>query len=133
MRARLIDLCLLAYPREVRARDRGHLRDLAMDLSEDHGAIREALGLLRGGLAERGRRGTPARRAMVAVVSAVVVTVAGLTWTAAAQGGRFDEDVFSCTGECADTEEDVASRVRDGWDCTDRREPAGASWRCVLD
>jgi len=133
MRARLIDLCLLAYPREVRARDREHLRDLAMDLSDDHGAIREALGLLRAGLAERGRRGSPARRAMVAVVAAVVVTVAGLTWTAAALGGRVDEDVFSCTGECPDTEAEVASRVRDGWDCTDRRESGAVGWRCTRD
>jgi hypothetical protein len=133
MSARLIELALLAYPRAVRAGDREHLRDLAMELAGDHGAVREALGLLRGGLAERWRRRSRAGRAMVAVVAAALVTVAGLTWTAAAHGGRVDEEVFSCVGQCTDVEAEVASLVRAGWSCAERRERAGLGWRCTRD
>jgi len=132
MRRRLLDLCLLAYPREVRARDREHLRDLAMDLADDHGTVREALGLLRGGLTERRRRGRT-RRAVIAVAAGTALALGGLTWTATAQGGRVEEDLFSCAGPCADTEAEVASRVRDGWTCTERRDPDAVSWRCTRD
>jgi len=132
MTRRLVDLCLLAYPRAVRARDGEHLRELAADLAADHGFLREAFGLVRGGLAER-RRQSQTRPAVVAVGAATLVALTALTWTATAQGGRVEEDVLTCSEQCADAEADVASRVVDGWSCTERREPARVSWRCVLD
>jgi len=129
---RLLDLCLLAYPRAVRMRDGEHLRELAADLAADHGLLREAFGLVRGGLAER-RRQSRTSRAVVAVGAATLTALTALTWTATAQGGRMEEDVLTCSRQCADAEAEVASRVVDGWSCTERREPAGVSWRCVLD
>ncbi len=132
MRRRLLELCLLAYPRALRDRDREHLRDLALDLAESHGTSREALGLLRGGMAERVRIGRT-RRAVLVVAAATAVALGFLTWSAAAQSGRVEEDLFSCVGECADTEAEVDSRVRDGWTCTEQRDPDTVSWRCVRD
>jgi hypothetical protein len=64
MRRRLLDLCLLAYPRARRQRDRDYLRDLALDLAETQGLRRQAWSLLVGGLGER--IGRPAQRALVA-------------------------------------------------------------------
>lgn len=132
MRGRLLELCLLAYPRAVRHSDREHLRDLALDLAESHGATREAFGLLRGGLAERARRWRT-RRAAVAVGAATAVALTFLTWSAAAQSGSVEEDRFTCVGACADTEAEVDARVRDGWACTESRGPDTVSWRCVRD
>jgi hypothetical protein len=103
-----------------------------MDLAEDHGTLREALGLLRGGLCERRRRGRT-RRAVLALGAAVALTVGFLSWSAAAQSGRVEEDLFACAGQCADAEAEVATRLRDGWTCTERREPAAVSWRCTRD
>lgn len=91
MRSRLLDLSLLAYPREARARDGDHLRDLAADLAADHGTLREALGLLRGGLAERRRR-SRSGRAVIAAGAAIVIALTALTWTATAQGVRVEEE-----------------------------------------
>ncbi len=132
MRRRLLDLCLLAYPRAVRDRDREHLRDLALDLAESHGTTREAFGLLRGGMAERVRHGRT-RRAVLVVVAATAVALGFLTWSAAAQSGSVEEDRFSCVGACADTEAEVDRRVRDGWTCTEQRDSDTVSWRCVRD
>ena len=132
MSRRLIDLCLLAYPRQVRRRDRDQLRDLALELAEDHGVLREAFGLLRGGLDER-RREPATGRGVLAVGAATLLALTALTWSAAAQTGRVEEDLLSCAGRCADAEAEVSSRVRDGWSCTERREPVGTSWRCVVD
>jgi hypothetical protein len=53
MRERLLDLCLLAYPRTRRAADRDYLRDLALDLAEAQGLPRQVWSLLAGGLRER--------------------------------------------------------------------------------
>jgi len=53
MREWLLRLCLHAYPRARRARDGEVLCDLAGELSAGRGVAREALGLLRGGLAAR--------------------------------------------------------------------------------
>jgi hypothetical protein len=132
MRRRLLMLCLLAFPREVRGRDGDHLRDLALDLAESHGTAREAIGLLRGGLAQR-RQQSRTRRAVLAAGAATLLALTALTWTATAQGGRVEEDLFACAGQCADAEAEVASRVRDGWSCTERPEPPGVTWRCVRD
>lgn len=135
MSRRMIDLCLLAYPAATRRRDGGHLRELALDLAEDHGLFREVCGLLRGGLAERRRR-SRSGRAVVAVGAAsllALTALTALTWTATAQSAQIEEDVFECAGECTDARAEVASRVRDGWSCTERPEPDRVSWRCVLD
>lgn len=96
MRARLLALCLLAYPRAVRLRDGEHLRELSADLAVDHGSLREAVGLLRGGLAERRRQSRP-RRAPVAVGAAALVVLTALTWTASAQPATEEEEVFGAT------------------------------------
>jgi hypothetical protein len=133
MRRRLLELCLLAYPRAVRESDREQLRDLALDLADSHGTAREALGLLLGGMAERRRRAGRARRAGVAVGAMTALALGLLSWSAAADGGRVEEDRFTCAGECAEVESEVAERVRDGWTCTERREPTVVTWRCSLD
>jgi hypothetical protein len=52
-----------AYPRERRLRDGAALRDLAAELGERHGSRREAIGLLRGGLAARAEGMASAARA----------------------------------------------------------------------
>ena len=80
MRRRLLEMTLLAYPRQVRRRDGDHLLGLALELADRHGAAREAFGLLRGGLAERSRRGRT-RRAVAGVVAVTALVMAGLTWT----------------------------------------------------
>ena len=58
MRRRLLDLCLLAYPRASRQRDSDYLRDLALDLAERQGLARQAVSLLSG----RGPGACPRRR-----------------------------------------------------------------------
>lgn len=132
MRRRVLEAALLAYPRQVRVRDGEHLLALALELSDAHGAAREVVGLLAGGLAERRRHGRT-RRAVPAVVGVTAIVLTALTWTATAQGGRVEEDLFSCAARCAETEAEVGSRIRDGWSCTERREPAAVSWRCTRD
>lgn len=131
MRSRLLDLCLRAYPRDLRARDGAHLRELATDLAADHGVLREALGLLRGGLAERRRHGR-VRRTVVAVVAATALILTALTWTATAQGER-EEELFTCTGQCPDLDAEVAARVADGWTCTELSDSGALGWRCTRD
>ena len=130
MRRRVLELSLLAYPRQVRQRDGDHLRGLALELAGSHGSAREVFGLLRGGLAERRRRGRT-RRAVAGVVAVTALVLAALSWTATAQSGRVEEDLFSCAGQCADAEAAVESRVRDGWTCTEDREPDAVTWRCT--
>ncbi|WP_322936621.1 hypothetical protein [Nocardioides bizhenqiangii] len=131
MRRRVLELTLLAYPRAVRRRDGDHLLGLALELADTHGVAREAFGLLRGGMAERRRHGRT-RRAVAAVVAATALVLAALTWTATAQGGRVEEDVFSCAGDCPDIPAEVESRVGDGWTCTEHRGPP-VTWRCTRD
>ena len=82
MSRRLLDLCLLAYPRARRDSDRAYLRDLALDLAEgSHGLARQALSLLLGGLSDRIQAGrkTWIRRALVAscVLAALALSVNG--------------------------------------------------------
>jgi hypothetical protein len=72
MRRRLLDLCLLAYPRARRERDRDYLRDLALDLAETQGVLPQAWSLLAGGLRERAE-GLATR---VAVACLVLVALA---------------------------------------------------------
>jgi hypothetical protein len=98
MRRRLLELCLLAYPRARRERDRDYLRDLSFDLAETDGLGRQAISLLFGGIKERieGRRrragtrmGTWALRAAVAslVLAAVALAASGLLGPAGSDGG----------------------------------------------
>ena len=65
MRERWLARCLLAYPKASRERDGGYLLDLALELGEASGVRRQALSLLRGGLAER-VRGVGRRAVLVA-------------------------------------------------------------------
>lgn len=134
MRHRVLRACLRAYPRDVRERDGRELRDLAEDLAADHGVVREALGLVRGGWAERWRRRSP-RRTTVALTAATASVIAVLTWSAAAaaEPTRVEEELFGCAGECGSLEREVAHRIEDGWTCTDLRTTASVTWRCTLD
>jgi hypothetical protein len=148
MRRRLLDLCLLAYPRARRERDHDYLRDLALDLSETYGLRRQAMSLVRGGLGERIER-HPMRRARrprvwmrrlvvgCLVVAAMAFAASGLTGIAAGDGERVEVGRLVCvdTGSSRSNEEDgdvdgpngcaqaqrlVASFRRDGWDCATR-------------
>lgn len=149
MSRRLLDLCLLAYPRVRRERDRAYLRDLALDLAESDGLARQALSLLLGGLRERletarktgrVRVGRWMGRALVAsfVLAALAIAANGLVGTMDSDAERIQEvEQFAClhvdysparrdeldsdARECADTIRLVASRERDGWDCKTRR------------
>ena len=134
MRHRLLRACLRAYPRDVRERDGGELRDLAEDLAADHGVVREALGLVRGGWAERWRRARRLRTT-VALTAATASVVAVLTWSAAAAAEpvRVEEELSSCAGDCGSLEREVAQRIADGWTCTDLRTTTSVTWRCALD
>ena len=145
----LLDLCLLAYPRARRQRDRAHLRDLTLDLAERHGLARQALSLLLGGFRDRidaGRKtvgvrvGTWIRRALVAsfVLAALALAATGLVGTTESDGERIHEvEQFACVhvdrppsrreepdsgaGGCPETRRLVAARERGGWDCKTRR------------
>lgn len=136
MSDRVLRLCLLAYPRELRGRDGEELLALAAELADDHGTTREALGLLRGGWAERRRRASRGRRAALALTAATAVTLGALTWSAAASPGRVEEERYGCSTDCAGVQREVDRRVDDGWTC-DRSTTAAAAatvgWRCTLD
>jgi hypothetical protein len=148
MRRRLLDLCLLAYPRARRERDRDYLRDLALDLSETHGLRRQALSLLRGGLAERvelGRRPGSSLRPRITRVVLTCSMLAALAFGASAvvgpdagEGERAEVERLTCVyidhpssgrdqvrddglGACVETRGMVTERVREGWDCATRR------------
>ena len=126
--------CLRAYPREVRERDGAELFDLAVDLAADHGLVREALGLVRGGWAERRRRASRRRRTTYALTAATSV-LAVLTWSATAQAtpGRVEEDRFACAGDCHLVEREVAHRIDGGWTCIELTATPSPTWRCRLD
>jgi hypothetical protein len=149
VRGRLLDLCLLAYPGARRERDREYLRDLALDLAETQGLLRQAWSLLSGGLKERielRRRWSGAsleglvKRALVACfVLAAPAVAAG--WLIVSEGGdrlrvseveravcEFTQDAPSTRNGapitngsgCAATDGLVAARERAGWECTTR-------------
>lgn len=149
MRERLLDLCLLAYPRARRAADRDFLRDLALDLAETQGFPRQAWSLLGGGLRERieGRRRRPpvsgggwAKRIVVgsSVLAALAFAATGLIAPGGGSGGVREVERFACQytedppserhgvpinrrSGCRETERLIAARERAGWDCTTRR------------
>lgn len=149
MRRRLLDLCLLAYPRPRRERDRDYLRDLSLDLSETYGVRRQALSLVRGGLTERMQlwrrrrrtgRSTWRWRVVVAMIllPAAAFAASSLSGGGATGGVRVEADRFVCVGTghlrsragpaltdgagvCAETRSLVATRLRDGWECVPQR------------
>jgi len=133
VRRRLLRTCLRAYPRDLRERDGPELSDLAEDLAADHGVVREAVGLVRGGWAERRGRADRRRRAPVALTAATVSVLALLTWSAAAEPGRAEEDRFDCPGDCDVVEREVADRIAGGWTCIELPATASVTWRCTLD
>jgi len=98
MSRHLVVACLLAYPRGVRRHDGDHLRDLALELGEEHGFVREAFGLLRGGLIERWRGAGPRRRAVVAASGAGLALVI-LAAPAVAAPIRVEEEVVTCAAD----------------------------------
>jgi hypothetical protein len=129
----MLRICLLAYPRELRERDGAELNDLALELADDHGIAREGLGLLWGGWRERRRRASRRRRTTIALAAATGAVLAVLTWSAAADPGRVEEDRFGCAGDCAAVQREVADRIDDGWTCTKSAAWAAVTWRCTLD
>lgn len=79
MSRRLLDLCLLAYPRARRERDREYLRDLALDLADRrHGLARQALSLLLGGFRARIEASRTGRALVVSCVLAVPALAASV-------------------------------------------------------
>jgi hypothetical protein len=137
VRRRLLDLCLLAYPRLTLERDREYLRDLALELAAQQGLLRQAWSLLRGGVRERieatrRRRGGPgawARRAAIGSL-ALAALFAGAGLFVADQGGaetRHEVEVLTCVTDeagardCTDVNAATARRTRAGWECTTRR------------
>ncbi len=135
MRHRVLRACLRAYPRALRERDGAELLALAEELAADRGAVREALGLVRGGWVERRRRASRRRRALAASTASGVAVLAVLTWAAAAAAdpGRVEEERFGCAGDCRSVERQVRHLVDDGWTCAERRETTSTTWRCTLD
>ena len=149
MRRRLLDLCVLAYPRVRRGPDREYMRDLALELGEACGLWRQAVSLVRGGIGERitshrMRRGTSPSVSMRGVaigcflVAGVAFAASSLMAIVPGDVERAEADRFACVdirhsrsqryrhvdaaSECAQTAERlVAARLREGWDCAVRR------------
>ena len=132
MRRRVLELTLRAYPRQVRRRD-GELSSASLSSGGQPRGVREVLGLLRGGLAERRRNSRTRRAVVVGVAAATALVLAALTWTATAQGARVEEDELSCAAQCSDTLAEVEARVSEGWTCTEHRGSAEVTWRCTRD
>jgi len=100
MRERLLGLCLLAYPRATRVRDGDYLRDLALELADGSGVVRQAASLLRGGFAARTRLLSRGAAVLVGGVVAMALTVGGV---AVAAGGdqRVEEEVVTAVPDPA--------------------------------
>lgn len=125
MKGRLLDLCLLAYPRASRRRDRDYLRDLALELAERHGLARQAVSLLLGGVRERAvsaaRRGW---RIGAVALAGLALAFGGVAVSASAQGNH-ELDRFSCAASVAGGSSGCAAQARS---LVLARERAG--WRC---
>ncbi len=144
MSRRLLDLCLLAYPRGPRRRDRDYLRDLALDLAERQGLGRQALSLLLGGLRERAfRTGKWSRRIAAASALGLALAFAAPTLAALARVTHESEG-FACAsvapggrGCATHARSVVGAQERAGWRCapTDPLPNASgsASWQCNRD
>lgn len=140
MKRRLLELCLLAYPRGSRGRDREFLRDLALDLGERQGFGRQMLSLLRGGLGERvvRRRGSVGRIAVASLIAALALVLGASVLDAPARADHEIES-FACRVDrasadgCGEGRRRLAAYERRGWDCIaagnlDRRS---SSWECT--
>jgi len=155
MRRRLLNLCLRAYPRATRERDRDYLRDLALEMSERYGVRRQALSLLRGGLAQRiesrplERGASPLvwmKRVVIVCFALAATALAAGELTGGARGGevRVESERLECVRPvhvgggrgCAGTSRLIAARVRAGWECEMRRRLEDGrrliEWRCAL-
>lgn len=144
MRRLLLELCLLAYPRASRRRDRDYLRDLALELAERQGLARQTVSLLFGGFRERARGvGRWGWRIGAASLMGLALAFGGLAVSAGAQSGR-DVDRFACAtstvgggGDCAAQARNlVSSRERAGWSCSGAGGPSDArraDWECTRD
>jgi hypothetical protein len=128
MRGRLLALCLLAYPRARRERDRDYLRDLALDLAEAQGVRRQALSLLAGGVRERiaVRRRAPgagfARLVIVVACFAALAFAASGLIDSGAGGGQVVSEIEVERVECEATQAPTTT-LR----CT--RRTKAAAWR----
>lgn len=160
MTGRLLDLCLLAYPRARRERDRDYLRDLALDLAETQGMLRQAWSLLVGGIRERieVRRRAPGaglkglvKRIVIAclALAALAFAATGLIVSEGGDGEAVSEvEHFVChdtqepsskrhrapSSGCGETERFIAARERAGWDCRTQHARSGvrtSTWRCT--
>ena len=152
MRRALLGICVLAYPRALRERDREYLRDLALDLSETHGVWPQAISLLSGGFRARLReRRRPLEHWLGgAGAAALLLTAAGFAATgllgpAAAADERVEVERLTCAfdqrsraqrGRCGDARAIVTRRQRAGWVCETRRVARGDTRivrsRCAL-
>jgi hypothetical protein len=142
MRRWLLGLCLIAYPPSSRRREGAYLRDLALELAERQGLLRQVVSLLAGGVRERaGRPGRWGRRVAAASLAGLALAVGGLAVNAAAQT---DHEVgqFACTdsgiggdSSCAgQARKVIVARERAGWRCTavgGAATPQRAEWRCT--
>jgi hypothetical protein len=131
MRQRLLGWCVLTYPRERRRRDGVILRDLALDLGDSHGIAREAVSLVRAGLAERIASWSIRRRAVaVALVTGAIVAAA---LPAAGGQTQFDVEQYACARPaCDDVTSLVTERQHAGWQCTRTMTDDVVRWRCTL-
>lgn len=93
MTRRLLGLCLLAYPRDRRERDRDFLHDLALELGATQGLARQALSLLLGGLRQRiADHRRRASRAAVACLALVALTLAASALTGIGNDHEVEEE-----------------------------------------
>lgn len=144
MRRRLLDLCLLAYPRACRRRDRVYLRDLALELAQRQGLARQAVSLLLGGVQERAAGVRRWAWRIGAVSLAGLVLAFGGVAVSAGAGGNHELDRFACArtaggggSSCAAQARSlVVSRERAGWRCARRDElpvSTGVRLECTQD
>jgi hypothetical protein len=141
MSRRLLELCLLAYPRARRERDREYLRDLALELAETDGLARQAGSLVLGGIRDRLRRGAWVRRTVAGSLVLAALVAAAASGLIGSDGGRVSElEQFSCRdvadppslqGGCAQTRRLVTARERAGWECTTRAGRQSTTWECT--
>lgn len=133
MSRRIIELCLLAYPRTQRRRDGAYLRDLADELAETNGVVREAWSLLATGLSARARGLSTSRRAVPLAIAGAVAAAAVVAAVAVIGSTDTEVQVHSCVEPASSSAGAGASTAgtapctrlvilgrtmeRDGWDC----------------
>jgi hypothetical protein len=130
---RLIDLCLLAYPRAIRRRDRDHLRDLALELAEDQGLARQGWSFVLGGMRQRVAWASGRTRRAAAAAGALLALALAANVVVASAASNREVERFACSTGCAAVQRQVAEREQAGWTCTaDERAPGdGDAWECT--